>query len=85
MAEAEKYKARVSIIGRIWSILLVRRLLGLAGLVMIITGYGLILNTAEMPKTAELEEVTRHAVRGMVLVVCGGVVEVLVLLAWVRR
>ena len=85
MAESNKYKPHGNIIGRIWGLLLVRRLAGLAGLAMIIVGYGMILNTSELSKTADLEAVTRHAVSGMAMVFCGGVVEALVLLAWVRR
>jgi hypothetical protein len=85
MAEVEKYKVRGSVIWRILSASLTRRLIGLAGLVMVITGYWMILNTADLPKSADLEAVTRHAVGGMALVVCGGVVEVLVLLVWARR
>jgi len=82
MAEIKKYNARANIFERIWAVLLVRRLVGLAGLAMMITGYGMILNPVG---AADVEVVTRHAVRGMVLVACGGVVEVLVLLDWARR
>jgi len=82
MAEIEKYNARGSLIGRIWATLLVRRLSALAGLALIVAGYGMILNPAD---AADVEAVTRHAVRGMVLVFCGGVIEVLVLLGWSRR
>ena len=85
MVEEKKYKVRGNVIGRILNASLTRRLVGLAGLAIIITGYGLILNTADMAKSADLEAVTRHAVSGMVMVVCGGVVEVLVLMGWSRR
>jgi len=85
MAEVGKYHPRVSIIGRIWATALVRRLTGLAGLAMIVTGYWMILTTSELPKSEEMETVARHAINGMVLVFGGGVIEALVLLAWARR
>ena len=85
MVEIETTHARWGIIGRIWSMLLVQRLVGLAGLVMILLGYRLILNTSDMLQSVDVEAVTRQAVDGMVLVGCGGVIEVLVLLGWARR
>jgi len=82
MDKVEKYKVLGNAIGRIWAMSLVRRLVALSGLAIIVAGYGLILNPSN---AADLETVTRHAVSGMVLVFCGGVVEVLVLLGWSRR
>lgn len=81
MAEAEKYNARGSAIGRILAMALVRRLAGLAGLAMILAGYGLILNPAD---ASNMDEVFRRAVGGMMLVAGGGLIEVLVLLVWSR-
>ena len=82
MAEFEKYNARGSTIGRILSMSLVRRLLGLAGLALIVTGYGMIMDSSGMANT---ETVIHRAISGMVLVCVGGVIEVLVLLAWSKR
>ena len=82
MAETVKLNALANIVRRIWATALVRRLVGLAGLAMILAGYGLIMNP---PAMADVEDVTRHAVGGMVLVSCGGVVEVLVMMGWSRR
>ncbi len=82
MAKGGKFHARGSVIGRIWAMSLMRRLVALAGLAIIGAGYGLILNPADV---ADVESVTRHAVSGMVLVFCGGVIEVLVLLGWAGR
>ena len=82
MAEAEKYNARGSLIGRIWAMSLVQRLAGLGGLAIILAGYGLILN---QPAPADVEAVSRRVVSGMMLVFGGGVIEVLVLLVWSRR
>ncbi len=85
MVEIETTHTRWGIVGRIWSMLLVQRLVGLAGLVMIILGYRLILNTSDMVQSTDIEAVTRQAINGMMLVGGGGVIEVLVLLGWVRR
>lgn len=82
MTKVENYLARWNVIGRIWAMSLTRRLVALSGVALIIIGYGLILNP---PETVDLETITRHAVSGMVLVFCGGVIEVLVLLGWSRR
>jgi hypothetical protein len=82
MAEAEKYNARGSFIGRIWATSLVRWFMALAGLAIIIAGYGMILNPSD---AADVEVVTHRAVGGMMLVFCGGVIEVLVLLGWSKR
>ena len=83
MAEIEeKYHAQVSIVRRIWAAALTRRLVGVAGLAMIFAGYGMIMNTADM---TDVEAVTRRAVAGMMLVFCGGVIEMLVMMGWSKR
>lgn len=85
MVETEQRSSLRETVGQVWTMPLTQRLIALTGLALIAGGYVLIMSSAELPNGADVQAVTRVAVGGMVLVVFGGVVEVLVLLSWSHR
>ncbi len=85
MDKVEGRRSRWAAAGFLWSIPLTQRLLVLAGLVLIGFGYSLILNSSDIPNAADVQAVSRNALGGMALVICGGVVEVLLLLDHMRH
>lgn len=80
MTETVGRESRSSFIGRLWFMPLTQRLAVLAGLALIGAGFWLILSSSDVPDVADVQAVTRRALGGMALVVCGAVLEVLVLL-----
>lgn len=85
MVEVAQRRSLRETVGHIWLMPLTQRLLALIGLALIVGGYDLIMSSADLPNAADVQAVTRVAVGGMLLVVFGGVVEVLVLLSWSHR